>query len=424
MPSSASRKHLASNRKDRKALSLRISSEEMVCPQGFLAAAVSAGVKKADGRLDVGLLYSTRPSVAAAKFTTNVVKAAPLLVCQEHLEASKGDIRAVIVNSGNANACTGELGMKAARRMAELAARVLGISDRQVLVASTGVIGVPLPIERIERQANALKERLSPESVGDVARAIMTTDTTRKVCSAEVSLGGSNVRISGMTKGAGMIQPRMATTLAFVLTDAMLARNLLEAALTEACEKSYNRISVDGDTSTNDTLAIIANGASGARLIDDRGADYAVFAEALTGVCQSLAQQIVRDGEGASKFIEIVVRGAHTENDATQIARSIANSPLFKTAMAGEDANWGRILCAAGYAGVAFDPNQVDIHIGSLPVCQGGMGLTFDEKRAKEILKERDIRISLDLKTGSHSSSMWTCDLTKEYVHINADYRT
>ena len=413
-----------SNRKDRKTLSLRISSEEITCPQGFLAAAVSAGVKKEDGRLDVGLLYSTRPSLAAARFTTNVVKAAPLLVCQEHLEESRGDIRAVIVNSGNANACTGELGMKAARRMAGLAAKVLGISDQQVLVASTGVIGVPLPVERIEQQASALKERLSPAAVGDVARAIMTTDTVRKVCSAEVPIAGSIVRISGMTKGAGMIHPRMATMLAFVLTDVLITRALLEAALTEACEKSYNRISVDGDTSTNDTLAIIANGGSGARLIEDRGDDYAVFAKALTGVCQSLAQQIVRDGEGATKFIEIVVRGAKTESDATQIARSIANSPLFKTAMAGEDANWGRILCAAGYSGVAFDPNRVDIHIGDLPVCQSGMGLTFDEKRAKEILKERDIRISLDLKTGSHGSTMWTCDLTKEYIHINADYRT
>jgi glutamate N-acetyltransferase/amino-acid N-acetyltransferase len=216
----------------------------------------------------------------------------------------------------------------------------------------------------------------------------------------------------------------MATTLAFVLTDAMITRHLLEEALTEACEKSYNRITVDGDTSTNDTLAIIANGASGSRLIEDKSDDYFRFAEGLTQVCKSLAQQIVRDGEGAGKFIEITVRGAATDSDATQIARSIANSPLFKTAMAGEDANWGRILCAAGYSGVAFDPDRVDIRIGDLPVCQHGMGLAFDEQRATQILKKRDLQINLDLNSGPHSSTMWTCDLTKEYIHINADYRT
>jgi glutamate N-acetyltransferase / amino-acid N-acetyltransferase len=401
-----------------------LTSEDIVCPQGFLAAAVSAGVKGVDGKLDLGLLYSTRASIAAARFTTNVVKAAPVLVCQEHLETSGGEIRAIIVNSGNANACTGEPGMQAARRMAALAAGIMGITPQQVLVASTGVIGVHFPIERIESQAQTLKQGLSPAALGDVASAIMTTDTVRKVCSAELSLGNSRVRISGMTKGAGMIHPRMATTLAFVLTDAMITRNLLEEALTEACEKSYNRITVDGDTSTNDTLALIANGASGSRLIEEKRDDYFRFAEGLTRVCQSLAQQIVRDGEGAGKFIEIAVRGAATDGDATQIARSIANSPLFKTAMAGEDANWGRILCAAGYSGVAFDPDRVDICIGDLPVCRNGMGLAFDEKRAKQILKQRDIRINLDLNSGQHSSMMWTCDLTKEYIHINADYRT
>jgi glutamate N-acetyltransferase/amino-acid N-acetyltransferase len=232
------------------------------------------------------------------------------------------------------------------------------------------------------------------------------------------------VWISGMTKGAGMIQPNMATTLAFVLTDAMITRSLLEDALTEACDKSYNRITVDGDTSTNDTLAIIANGASGCPLIDEKDNSYQLFTQALTQVCQSLAQQIVRDGEGATKFIEIVVQGAETEVHATRIARSIANSPLFKTAMAGEDANWGRILCAAGYSGVSFDPNRTDIFIGSLPVCESGMGLQFDESQAKRILQKQNIRITLDLKSGAGSSTVWTCDLTKEYVHINADYRT
>jgi glutamate N-acetyltransferase/amino-acid N-acetyltransferase len=410
--------------KGSKVVTADLISEDIVCPQGFLAAAVSAGVKKIDGRLDLGILFSTRPSIAAAKFTTNVVKAAPLLVCQEHLEKSGGEIRAIIVNSGNANACTGESGLKAARQMAVLAGNILGVSPQQVLVSSTGVIGGHFPIERIQRQEEALKERLSPNAIGDVAKAIMTTDTVRKVCSVELTIGNKRVYISGMTKGAGMIHPRMATTLAFVLTDAMITRSLLEEALTEACEKSYNRISVDGDTSTNDTLAIIANGASGARLIDEKDDDYFIFLKALTRLCQNLAQQIVRDGEGAGKFIEIVVHGAVTEAEATQVARSIANSPLFKTAMAGEDANWGRILCAAGYSGVNFDPNRVDIWIGKLPVCQNGIGLLFDEAHAKQILKHRDIQITLDLKSGSASSTMWTCDLTKEYIHINADYRT
>jgi glutamate N-acetyltransferase/amino-acid N-acetyltransferase len=405
-------------------LTLKLRTDDIVCPQGFLASAVAAGVKKTDGKLDLGLLYSTRPSIAAARFTTNVVKAAPLLLSQEHLEKSGGEIRAIIVNSGNANACTGDAGMQVARQMAELGSRILGISAHQLLVASTGVIGVQLPFERLEKQASALKEGLKPEAIGDVAKAIMTTDTVRKVCSAQVLIAGKPVWISGMTKGAGMIQPNMATTLAFVLTDAMITRSLLEEALTEACNKSYNRITVDGDTSTNDTLAVVANGASGCPLIDEKDSDYELFTRALTQVCQSLAQQIVRDGEGATKFIEIFVQGADSEAHATQIARSIANSPLFKTAMAGEDANWGRILCAAGYSGVRFDPGRTDIHIGSLLVCENGMGQRFDESQAKQILQQHDIRIGLNLKSGTASSTVWTCDLTKEYIHINADYRT
>ncbi len=405
-------------------MTLKLRTDDIVCPQGFLASAVAAGVKKTDGKLDLGLLYSTRPSIAAARFTTNVVKAAPLLLSQEHLEKSGGEIRAIIVNSGNANACTGDAGMQVARQMAELGSRILGISAHQLLVASTGVIGVQLPFERLEKQASALKEGLKPEAIGDVAKAIMTTDTVRKVCSAQVLIAGKPVWISGMTKGAGMIQPNMATTLAFVLTDAMITRSLLEEALTEACNKSYNRITVDGDTSTNDTLAVVANGASGCPLIDEKDSDYELFTRALTQVCQSLAQQIVRDGEGATKFIEIFVQGADSEAHATQIARSIANSPLFKTAMAGEDANWGRILCAAGYSGVRFDPGRTDIHIGSLLVCENGMGQRFDESQAKQILQQHDIRIGLNLKSGTASSTVWTCDLTKEYIHINADYRT
>lgn len=396
----------------------------MVCPQGFLASAASAGIKKDDGKLDVGLLYSARPSIGAARFTTNVVKAAPVLISQRHLEESGGEIRAIIVNSGNANACTGERGLRVAEQMADLAGRILGIASHQVLVASTGVIGIQLPFYRMERKNDVLRQGLSAVAIEEVSRAILTTDTTRKVCTAEKNFGGANVRISGMTKGAGMIHPRMATTLGFVLTDAMIIRSLLEEALTEACEKSYNRISVDGDTSTNDTLAVLANGASGSRLIEDKDDSYHDFLDGLTQVCQSLAQQIVRDGEGAGKFVEIRVQGADTEVNATQIARSIANSALVKTALAGEDANWGRILCAAGYSGVSFDPDRVDIQIGDLPVCHNGTALAFDETSAKQILSQRNVQITLNLHAGSHVSTMWTCDLTKEYIHINAYYRT
>ncbi|MEW5979072.1 MAG: bifunctional glutamate N-acetyltransferase/amino-acid acetyltransferase ArgJ [Acidobacteriota bacterium] len=401
-----------------------LDTHSIVAPQDFVGSAVAAGIKKENGKLDLGLIFSTRPAVTAARFTSNVVKAAPLLVCLKNLKESGGAIRAIIVNSGNANACTGENGLAVAEKMAILAGRLLAIPPREVLVSSTGVIGLQIPFERMERKAAELKENLGPQGVEAVAAAIMTTDTVRKVCSATSSMGGSTVRITGMTKGAGMIHPRMATTLGFVLTDAAISRDLLEAALTHACERSYNRISVDGDTSTNDTLAVVANGASGAESVEKKDRLFDHFVEGLTAVCQSLAQQIVRDGEGATKFVEIAVTTAPGEPEATAIARSIANSPLVKTALAGEDANWGRILCAAGYSGVSFDPSRVDIWIGDLPVCRGGVGLPFDESRAKQILRSRDIQIRLDLNQGQASSIMWTCDLTKEYIHINADYRT
>lgn len=401
----------------------KLDSKQVIAPQGYLASAASAGIKK-EGKLDVGILYSVRPSIAAARFTTNAVKAAPVLLSQRHLEESGGEIRAIFVNSGNANACTGEEGLVVSRKMARLAGEIVAVPADQVLVCSTGIIGVPLPFERIEQKSQELRRNLNAEGMGAVSRAIMTTDTVPKVCSAERVVGRSAVRISGMTKGAGMIHPRLATTLAFVLTDAFITKALLEEAVTEACEKSYNRITVDGDTSTNDTLAVIANGASGISLIEQKDEVYHHFLEGLTQVCRSLAQQIVRDGEGASKFVEIAIEGADSEPNATRIARSIANSPLVKTALAGEDANWGRILCAAGYSGVQFDPDRVGIKIGELDVCRNGTGLNFDETRAKEILARRDIRITLNLNAGSSCATMWTCDLTKEYIHINADYRT
>jgi len=413
----------ADHQRSTTASSWRLDTAQIQAPQGYLASAAAAGIKK-EGRLDVGLLYSIRPSVAAARFTTNTVKAAPVKLSQRHLEESGGEIQAIIVNSGNANACTGEDGMAIAKSMAALAGRIVGVPPTQVLVCSTGVIGVPLPFEKIDRKSGDLQGSMSVQGIDSVSKAILTTDTVPKICTADKSFGNVPVRISGMTKGAGMIHPRMATTLAFVLTDALITRSLLEEALKEACEKSYNRITVDGDTSTNDTLAVIANGASGASVIEQKDEAYQDFLDGLTQVCQSLAQQIVRDGEGASKFVEITVEGADSEEGAAQIGRSIANSLLVKTALAGEDANWGRILCAAGYSGIPFDPDRVEIKIGDLVVCKRGTVAFFNEADAKQILRQRDIRIALNLHAGSSSATLWTCDLTKEYIHINADYRT
>jgi len=405
-------------------LTWKLDSSQIIVPKDFLASAVAAGVKKGDGKLDVGLLFSVRPAIAAVRFTTNVVKAAPLLVSQRNLWESGGEVRAILVNSGNANACTGENGLAVAVKMAELAAAIVASPPNQVLVCSTGVIGVQLPFEKLENKAHELKQGLSPDAMSAVSKAIMTTDTVPKVCTAAASLDGSMVRISGMAKGAGMIQTRLATMLCFVLTDVFITRSLLEEALSLACEKSYNRITVDGDTSTNDTLALLANGASGAPLIEEKNELYETFVDGLTQLCQNLAQQIVRDGEGASKFVEIVVEGVDSEPNAIRVARSVANSLLVKTALAGEDANWGRILCAAGYSGVAFDPNRVAIRIGDLEVCRNGTGLDFDETRAKQILSRKEIQITLKLNTGPFTSTLWTCDLTKQYIHINADYRT
>ncbi len=399
-----------------------LNSSRILPPKDFQATAVAAGLKESD--LDLAILYSTRPAQGAAVFTTNAVKAAPVQVSWQHLLRNQGALRAVIVNSGNANACTGEAGLAAAREMAAVTAKTLAIPAEQVLVCSTGVIGVPLPVEKITNKANDLKRGLSPLGLEAAAQAILTTDTAQKVCTAEAQLNGIPVRIAGMTKGAGMIHPQMATTLGFLLTDATIDHGLLEESLREACRHSYNRISVDGDTSTNDTLAVIANGGSGAPAIQASSPAHVLFLEGLTQVCQNLAQQIVRDGEGASKFVTIRVTGAPSEDDAARIARAIANSPLVKTALAGEDANWGRIICAAGYAGVPFDSCRVSIALGDLVVCQAGGAVAFQESRAKEILSRREVDLTIHLNAGASSATFWTCDLTQEYIHINADYRT
>ena len=403
-------------------LGWEINASEIDTPLGFQASGIHSGIKESD--LDLALIFSETPSIGAALFTENSFKAAPVQISQKHLSQNNGVVRAIIVNSGNANACTGETGLTTALRMTEIGAQLLNISREQVLVCSTGVIGVPLPVDPIVTNSNYLKQQLSPSGFGNAAQAILTTDTSRKLCSALSNLKGKQLKIFGITKGAGMIHPQMATTLAFIVTDVAITQNLLYKALNEACRLSYNSISVDGDTSTNDTLAVIANGASNSPVINDEGADYSSFLEGLIQVCQSLAHQVTRDGEGAGKFLTIKVVGASSETNATKIARKVSNSLLVKTAIAGEDANWGRILMAIGNSGVSFNNHGVSIFIGDIQVCRNGEGLPFDERKAKMILKKNEIDVTIQFNDGNASAYFWTCDLTKKYVDINAYYRT
>ena len=387
---------------------------------GFRAHGIASGVKKKGG-LDLALVASDQPASAAAVFTTNKVVAAPVVVSREHV--ADGTARAVILNSGNANACLGEAGLKAARLMAASAGQALGLRESDVLVASTGVIGAAFPVEKIVAAIPQLVAGLSPAGGGTAAQAIMTTDTVAKEFAVELTINGQPVRIGGMAKGSGMIQPNMATMLAVVTTDAAILPGLLRQALTAATSVSFNRITVDGDTSTNDSLFVLANGASGVK-IEEPGVAYELFQAALTHVCTELAKMIVRDGEGATKLVTIKVTGARDEGQAEQAGRAVANSNLVKTAFFGEDANWGRILAAVGYSGIDFAPEQIRIALGDLPVFTDGSGLPFDEERAAKILAEPEITVHIDLGQGTAEATLWTCDLSYEYVKINGSYRT
>ncbi|MEJ5366875.1 MAG: bifunctional glutamate N-acetyltransferase/amino-acid acetyltransferase ArgJ [Bryobacteraceae bacterium] len=385
----------------------------MNLPLGFRYSAVYAGIRKVP-KPDLALIASDVPAQAAAVFTTNRVQAAPVVVARRHLETTGGVARAVLVNAGNAN-CATRTGEKVALQTVRAAAKRLRCPAEQVLPASTGVIGVELDPRLIVNSLEPLFEGLSLERFLDAADAILTTDLVRKVAFAET--GG--VRIAGMTKGSGMIHPNMATTLGFVVTDADVPAPRLRAHLKAAVERSYNRLSVDGDMSTNDMLLVMANGVSGRRVPRE------AFQKALDEVCQSLAKQIARDGEGAKKFVEIHVEGAASERAAAQIARSIANSPLVKTAIAGSDPNWGRILAAAGYSGVAFDPARVDIYLQGTRVCRGGLAAPLDEAALKRALDSADVEIRFVLRgSGAGKAVFWTCDLTHGYIDINASYRT
>jgi glutamate N-acetyltransferase / amino-acid N-acetyltransferase len=393
----------------------------VAAPKGFKAGGMACGIKKTQ-KLDLALIASDVPAVAAGIFTTNLVQAAPLLVTKRHLK--NGVAQAIIANSGNANACVGPVGDEAAERMAEAAAKWLKIAKESVLVASTGVIGVPLPVEKIEIALEPKLDLLKVNGGAEAAQAIMTTDTFPKETAVEFDLDGVPVRIGGIAKGSGMIHPNMATMLGFVTTDVAISQELLHKVLARAGEVSFNRITVDGDTSTNDCLLVLANGMAGNKPIEADGPGYQKFLEALTQVCLELAKLIARDGEGATKFVEIKVTGAKTEAEAVKIGKSVATSNLVKTAIFGEDANWGRILAAAGYSGVQFDPSQVDIFLGELLVCRGGVGLAFDEVKAKQILEQKDLLITLMLREGKAEASVWTCDLSYDYVKINGSYRT
>ena len=392
----------------------------MNLPLGYRYAATYAEIRH-EQRDDLALIVSGVPAAAAAVFTQNRVQAAPVRLCRRNLRVSRGRVGAILVNAGNAN-CATRTGDRVALASCRAVAKQLKLPPTEVLVASTGVIGVELDYGLIDKALPTLVAALGEDRFSEVSRAIMTTDLVVKEAFGEVKLRRGTVRIAGMTKGSGMIQPQMATTLGFVMTDANIPAAKLRGILARAAERSYNRISVDGDTSTNDTVVLLANGCSGVRP-DPK--ELAAFEEAVTAVMETLARQIAKDGEGARKLVTIEVTGAATEDAAARIARSIANSPLVKTAITGSDPNWGRILSAAGNAGAAFDPSKVDITMQGVAVCRGGLAAKFSEERLKQRLDQPECTIQFQLRgKGNGRARFWTCDLTEGYIRINASYRT
>lgn len=401
----------------------------LCAPQGFRAGGVWCGIRKKNDKRDLALIVSDRVCTAAGMYTTNKVKAASVLVTRENL--AKGTGQAIICNSGNANACTGEAGLDAARRMARAAGAVLGIDPSLVAVGSTGVIGVPLPAEKVEAALPELVHALSADYRGHSAalEAIMTTDTRKKEIALEFELDGTPVRIGGMAKGAGMIHPNMATMLSFITTDAAISPALLDSALRLAVSRSFNRVTVDGDTSTNDMVIILANGMAGNVPIEHNAANFQRFVAALEQVCINLARAIARDGEGATRLISCTVGGAKDEKTAETLAKAVLASSLVKAACFGADANWGRILCAMGYSGADFEPETVSVRFkstaGEVAVCQKGASIPFSEDEAKAVLSQEEIEILIDLvDSGTASATCWGCDLTYDYVKINGDYRS
>ena len=395
--------------------------------QGFRANGLNCGLNKDKNKNDLALVVSDVECNAAAVYTTNKVKGAPILITKKHLTATNGKARAVIANSKNANTCNAD-GEEKAQRMTELAAKELGIAADEVMVASTGVIGQILPIEPIESHIKELAEGLSYDGNAKAVNAIMTTDTVPKEVAVSFEVNGTTCTLGGMAKGSGMIHPNMATTLNFVTTDAVISKELIQKALSEITKITYNCLSIDGDTSTNDMVLVMANGLAGNVEINKEDEAYAAFKQALYIVMMNMTKMLAADGEGASKMIECTVSEAKDLDTAIIVAKSVIRSPLFKCAMFGEDANWGRILCAVGYAEAEFDINRVDVDLASakgvLPVCRNGAGVEFSEELAKEILSEDEIFVNISLHDGDVAAKAWGCDLTYDYVKINGDYRS
>lgn len=408
-----------------------------VCaPKGFKANGVYCGIKKSANaeqnpnvphKNDLGMIVSDEMCTCAAVYTTNKVKGAPILVTKSNLEKTNNHAKAVIVNSKNANTCNAD-GVEKASRMCELAAEALGIDDSEVVVASTGVIGQILPIEPIEKGIKPLVDGLSYTGNEEAATAIMTTDTIKKEYAVEFSVNGKTCRVGGMAKGSGMIHPNMATTLNFITSDVNISAKMLQAALDDIVKVTYNCLSIDGDTSTNDMVSVMANGLAGNDEIISEGEEFSSFKTALYEVMMNLTKMLAKDGEGASKLIECECKGCADKDMAITVAKSVVGSTLFKCAVFGEDANWGRILCAVGYAPAEFDINKVDVDIksefGKIAVCRNGAGVDFSEEKAAEVLKSDEIYVIIDLNAGESSAKAWGCDLTYDYVKINGDYRT
>jgi len=416
---------------------MKVISGGVCAPKGFFAGGIRCGIKSTSQKNDLAIIYSQGLCTASAMFTKNKVKAASILVSKKNISNNK--LRAVIVNSGNANACTGRKGIDAALKMAQLTADVLSIDKSEVAVASTGVIGVQLPVDLIENNIGALKESIRDNEEGhaQALTAIMTTDTRRKEIAVEIEIDGKPVHIGAMAKGSGMIHPNMATMLCFITTDAAIKAEALDLSLFSAVRRSFNLISVDGDTSTNDMVLVMANGEAGNApissyskqgAIKDVRPDFKIFAEALEYVCVELAKMIARDGEGATKLITVTVTGAFCDDTAQLLAKSVVSSNLVKAACFGADANWGRVLCAMGYSGADFSPEKTAISFsgkaGSVKVCEDGQPVPFSEEKAKEILSEEEIEIVISMQDGRGAASAWGCDLTYDYVKINGDYRS
>lgn len=396
--------------------------------KGFLAASAAAGIKY-EGRQDMAMIFSEVPCKSAGTFTTNVVKAAPVKWDQKQV-LSGADAQAVVVNAGIANACTGEEGMGYCLKTAEAAGKALGIPAEAVLVASTGVIGKQLPMEKIEAGIKVLADSLGHDlAKGEAAsKAIMTTDTKHKQVAVQIEIGGTAVTIGGMCKGSGMIHPNMCTMLSFITTDAAISKTLLMEALREDIQDTYNMISVDGDTSTNDTVLLLANGMAGNPEITEKDETYVLFCKALRVVNETLAKKMAGDGEGCTALFEVTVKGAESKDQAVTLAKSVITSNLTKAAIFGHDANWGRILCAMGYSGAQFDPEKVDLFFesaaGKLQIIENGVALDYSEEEATKILSEPEVTAVADIKMGDFTATAWGCDLTFDYVKINADYRS